>query len=620
MTCPLERLQSALRDENLSAYILPHTASFFSPQGHVNSPAYFRYFSGFTGSAGVLVVTLTHVSLWVDGRYLLQAREEALAYEKKYPHMSVEVYFWDWTEIWSWIAAHVEESAVVGADAWLWTVSASRKLQEQARGHKMSVQWMKEVVAKTVMGGQETPPSSYSFGEIWFMEHALFPSFQEKCHKIFHTRVAPGRSVLLCHPFHSSWLLNMRSTENEPTFAVGGYALVTRQSEDTYVANVFVLESTKLAGDAAGITFHDVNRLWSMLKNWTGEAIFCHDAFTPLGFYEEFVSIGWQEQTFPFGEAQARKSMEEQGVLRTTHEVDSVALVRFLHWLSTCGSGSETEISLVKGLEAFRRQHPEYRGPSFPSISASGPHSAIIHYVPKEHERIPVEAGLYLLDSGGQYGGPTLFGTTDVTRTVWIGPEKPSPEHCQKFTAVLQAHIHLCTLFFPQQTTRGVHLDAAARSFLWQMGEDYAHSTGHGIGTFLSVHEALPSISSRDDGVPLQSGMVCSNEPGYYQEGWGGIRLENDVLVTEVTDRTFFPEPRGDSEKIPERLLGKLQLVPLTLVPFDVTLIAPHLLSVCHRKWLNEYHAEVYRRISPHVEGAVQEWLYHVTRPLEMPL
>jgi Xaa-Pro aminopeptidase len=270
-------------------------------------------------------------------------------------------------------------------------------------------------------------------------------------------------------------------------------------------------------------------------------------------------------------------------------------MVKFLSWLDQNRTmKGMTEVKTARKAEEIRIEGKDYVGPSFATIAAMGPHGAIIHYEPTEKTDVPITEGIYLLDSGGQY----LMGTTDITRTVVLG--EPTQEQKEMFTRVLKGHIGIATLRFPKGFS-GKQLDAFARRSLWDAGKNYNHGTGHGIGHFLNVHEGPMGITPKDIGVPLAEGNVMSNEPGYYKEGEYGMRIENVIVVK-----------RDDEFSTPE--VPFLKFETITMCPIDLNLIDKMLLSKEEKKWLNDYHRMVYRKLSRKVDPAVKEWLRERTK------
>jgi Xaa-Pro aminopeptidase len=294
-----------------------------------------------------------------------------------------------------------------------------------------------------------------------------------------------------------------------------------------------------------------------------------------------------------------KNPVEQQGA-RNAHARDAVAMCRFLHWLAEVGpGGQETEISAAARLLALRQQVQLFRGESFPAISGAGEHGAIIHYrVSEESNRAIQPDEVYLIDSGAQY----TDGTTDITRTVWTGPGKPPDMLRARVTRVLKGHIALATLVFPQGVG-GAHLDAFARRALWQLGLDYDHGTGHGVGSYLSVHEGPVSISRLARPVAIAAGMILSNEPGYYLPNHYGIRLENLLMVQPA--------------ELPDATKPFLRFETLTFAPFDRRLIDSTLLDPAERDWLDTYHARVLAEVGRHLDGSAAAWLRDACAPLE---
>ena len=300
----------------------------------------------------------------------------------------------------------------------------------------------------------------------------------------------------------------------------------------------------------------------------------------------------------PVSRMKARKNAVELAGIRAAHRRDGAAMVRFLHWLErSMPGGGLTEMGAADRLEEFRREGEHFRGLSFPTIAGYADHGAIIHYSVDEASDVPLRSeGLFLVDSGAHY----LDGTTDITRTLLLGG-RPTAAQRDCYTRVLKGHIAIATARFPVGTT-GARLDTLARAALWQSGRDYAHGTGHGVGAFLNVHEGPQSISHRSTAVPLEPGNVQSNEPGYYEPGEFGIRIEN--LVEVVKDDSLAPR-------------DFLRFDTLTLCPIEKRLVDPGLLSADEREWLDAYHARVLETLGPALDRADREWLERACTPLD---
>jgi Xaa-Pro aminopeptidase len=293
-----------------------------------------------------------------------------------------------------------------------------------------------------------------------------------------------------------------------------------------------------------------------------------------------------------------KNEVEQQGT-RNAHVRDAVAVCRFLHWVSAYAArGGETEMSAAARLLALRREEEGFRGESFPAISGAGEHGAIIHYrVTPESNRAIKPNEVYLIDSGAQYPD----GTTEITRTVWTGPGAAPDDVRQRVTRVMQGHIAIATLVFPSGVS-GAHVDAFARRALWAAGLDYDHGTGHGVGSYLSVHEGPVSLSRLARPVPIASGMILSNEPGYYLPDHYGIRLENLLLVQPA--------------ELPNVSKPFLRFETLTLAPFDTRLLDATMMTPPERDWLDTYHARVLAEVGPMLEEETRAWLAEACAPL----
>jgi len=340
--------------------------------------------------------------------------------------------------------------------------------------------------------------------------------------------------------------------------------------------------------------------LASALDALAGKRVRVDPVASPVWFSQRLRAAGAEvvPEPDPCALPKARKNPAEQSGMRTAHARDAIAVCRFLHWLDrTARLSTETEISAAARLFACRAELPNFRGESFPAISGAGEHGAIIHYRATEATDRPLHADeLYLIDSGGQY----LEGTTDITRTVWTGPNDPPASVRADVTRVLKGHIAIATLAFPRGVA-GPHIDAFARRALWDAGLDYDHGTGHGVGSYLSVHEGPAGISRNAKPIPLEPGMVLSNEPGLYRPGAYGIRLENLLLVEELPTAGGRPW---------------LRFHTLTLAPFDRRLIDLALLDAAESAWLDAYHARVLQEVGPSLPAEDRGWLAQACAPL----
>jgi Xaa-Pro aminopeptidase len=408
-------------------------------------------------------------------------------------------------------------------------------------------------------------------------------------------------AAVISDPASIAWLLNIRGGDVPFCPFVLSVALAHADgSAELFIDPVKLSEETRAwLGNTVSVAARGA--LMPALERLEGKRVRVDPAGTPVWFAQRLRKAGAVVVAGPDPclLPKARKNKVEQQGARNAHLRDAVAVIRFLHFLAETGPrGSETEISAAAKLLALREQVDGFRGESFPAISGAGEHGAIIHYRVTAESNRPIRPNeLYLIDSGAQYSD----GTTDITRTIWTGPADPSLELRELATRVIKGHIAIASLVFPQGIG-GVHLDAFARRALWQVGLDYDHGTGHGVGSYLSVHEGPVSLSRLARPIPIGPGMILSNEPGYYLPDQYGIRLENLLLVQ--------PAELSDARK------PFLRFETLTLAPFDRRLLDPSLLDAAELGWLNAYHAQVLAQIGPHLDAPVRAWLAERCAPI----
>jgi Xaa-Pro aminopeptidase len=588
----IERLRHELGKEGLAGFLIPRSDEH---QGEYVPPRAQRlaWLTGFTGSAGLAIVLSDKAAIFVDGRYTLQVRDETPGDVFEYHHVTDNPPA-------EWLRLHLRSGDRLGYDPWLHTIESAERLQATCGKAGATLVPVPENLVDRVWDDQPPPPR----GPI--VPHDLKHAGRSSPDKRREIGELLGRdgvdAVVLAAPDSIAWLLNVRGSDVAHTPLPLAFALVHR--------------------DASVDLFVDAVKLVPGLREHLGEGIrvLPPDALGPaldrLGTAQRTVQVdpsstaAWIIQRLAATGAtvvraadpcllpKAMKNDVELAGARSAHEKDGIALTRFFAWLAREGpTGRLTEISAAERLDGFRAEEPLFRDVSFPTISGAGPNGAIVHYraTPRTDRRI--EAGmLYLVDSGAQY----LDGTTDVTRTIAIGP--PTAEQRDRFTRVLRGHIALAMARFPKGTT-GSQLDALARAPLWDAALDFDHGTGHGVGSYLSVHEGPHRISKVGNPVALRPGMIVSNEPGYYKTGAYGIRIESLVVVVPL------PAPPG----------GEVTLYgfeTLTLAPIDRALVEPDLLPPAELAWLDGYHARVRESISPKVDHEVAAWLAGATRPL----
>lgn len=599
----LKALRKCLAAHGLDALIIPRSDAFC---GEEVQPADERlaWISGFTGSAGLAAVTPDHAALFSDGRYRLQMADQTD--DNWQCHVMPAVGVADW------LLKHTGDgnSGKIGFDPMLMTVSAyerlSQELATKGKNHIGLVPTAENLI-DSIWQDKPAPHTTPA----WNVDSAYHGrDRKDKIAAITDQMASSGADCLLISdPTELAWLLNIRASDLENTPVMLAFAILTAKGEVTIFHDPQALADIK----TDHITIKPADLLMSSLAQYQGQTVWIDPAHCPFGIRDALSTAGAKlhSQSGPITPCKAIKNQVEAEGFRTAHQRDAVAMIRFLAWLDDAvPDGDLTEMAAAAKLQSFRRQVDGYLGDSFGTISACGEHGAIVHYRATEHTNaLLAPNSLYLVDSGGQYHDAT----TDITRTVFIGraPEDAPEDAAFCYTTVLKAHIALDLQRFPKGTT-GVQLDAITRQPLWNVGLDFAHGTGHGVGCCLSVHEGPANISPRGQ-INIEAGMVLSNEPGYYRDGAFGIRLENLLLVINPDSETKHSEVRDD-----------LGFEHLTLVPFDRRLIRGDLLSEAERQWINDYHREVQEKIAPLIaaiddipeRGHVTAWLTAATAPI----
>ena len=589
---PLEILRLELARQDITGFIVPH-ADEYQNEYLPACAERLTWITGFTGSAGTAVVLAKEASIFVDGRYTLQVEDQVDQQAFAFYHSGEQPPA-------SWLEQHAGASDRIGYDPLLHT---PRDLERYQKACERA-------------GAQLVACSPNPIDQVW---HARPPlpvglikphllkfsgkSSQQKREDLAKSFREDGiDAAILSAPDSIAWLLNIRGSDVSHTPLPLCHAIVYATGR----VAVFV-DAQKVS---PGLTSHlgpDVSleqpetfegglqQLGQQRQN-----VLCDPSKTNTWIFSTLTENGAQiiHGDDPCALPKACKNTVEIQGAYAAHERDGVAVCRFLAWLDReNSSGQVTELQAAVYLDDCRKQQILWEDSSFPTISAAGSNGAIVHYhsIPETNRRL--ESGtLYLVDSGGQY----LDGTTDITRTVVVG--QPSEEHRDRYTRVLQGHIALATAKFPEGTT-GSQLDALARVPLWTVGLDYDHGTGHGVGSFLGVHEGPQRISKSANSVALKPGMIVSNEPGYYRTGAYGIRLENLVVVVEA-------------EKMEHTTRPFLAFNTLTVVPFDRKLIAANILSSQEREWVNAYHARVWQCLEATVDAETHVWLQQATQPI----
>jgi Xaa-Pro aminopeptidase len=590
----LKALREQLKADRLDGFVVPLTDEHMSE--YVGSYAQrLAWLTGFQGSAGSAVVLPQEAAIFVDGRYTLQVRSQVDG--KDWSYQSVPE-----TSAADWLKEHAPQGGRIGYDPWLhsrdWVKQATESLA--ARGAELVA-----VEQNPIDKIWSDRPEASKAHLIVQPDRYAGRSSADKRHEIADMLEKKGADAAVLSALDSiAWAFNVRGADVSRTPVALAFALVRSDGTADLYVNPEKISAEVRQHLGNGVRLHDRNEFEAALGELKGKSVAVDPERAVAAIFSALDKAGAKIVAVrdPTILPKAIKNPVEIAGQKSAQERDGAAISRFLRWVEEeAPKGEVDELTASDHLEALRRENPEIRDLSFDTISGSGPNGAIVHYKSSEKTNRKLQKGeLYLVDSGGQY----VDGTTDITRTVAIG--EPTQEMRDRFTRVLKGHIAVATAIFPKGT-RGSQLDSFARRPLWEAGLDYAHGTGHGVGSFLSVHEGPQRISpvgsSQSGGdEPLKAGMILSNEPGYYKTGEYGIRIENLVLVVD--------HPVDDAEK------ETLGFETLTFAPIEPRLIDVSMLNDSELKWLNDYHAEVLAKIGHRLEGEDKAWLERQCAPL----
>ncbi len=582
-------LRAELKRRGLDGFVVPRAdrqQNEYLPE----SEERLAWLTGFTGSAGAAVVLTDRAALFVDGRYTVQAAAQidqtVFAIEHLVDNPPDQ-----------WLEKNLSTGAKIGYDPWLHTAESAERLRKACEAAGAQLVAVDDNPIDAIWRERPAPPAgAVSLRDVKF-------AGESAADKLKRVRAELGKlradALVVSDPQNVAWAFNIRGADVAHTPLALAFALVPREGRPS-----LYVDAGKLSNDVRHVLegIADVRAPADLARDLGGlkgktvrlDQASAADALTRL------VAEGGGKPargSDPIGPMKAVKNHAEIAGARAAHKRDGAAMARFLAWFEReAPHGKLTEIDAVEALESFRRDTGMLKDISFPTIAGSGPNAAIVHYrVTRKTNRTIRMDELFLIDSGAQYED----GTTDITRTVVVGTT--SEEMRDRFTRVLKGHIAIATAVFPENTT-GAQLDPLARTALWQAGLDFDHGTGHGVGSYLSVHEG-PARISKLGNVALRRGMILSNEPGYYKTAAYGIRTENLVLIIAE------PEPAGA-----EKPLNAFET--LTLAPIDRRLIETRMLTAKERAWVDSYHARVAETIGPLVDADTRGWLETATRPL----
>lgn len=589
----LELLREELRREHLSAFVFPTT----DPHNSEYTADHWKgreWISGFTGSAGTAVVTLQSAALWTDSRYFIQAAEQLKGTEFQLMRLKMA----GTPTIAEWIASELstlnaQSSTEIGMDGMVNTVAAVEEMKEALRQQGgITVRTNFDPLARIWRDRPQVPRNPV---EIQPMELAGedVRSKLARIRKALHEQHADGMLVAALDDI--AWTLNLRGSDVHCNPVFVSYLLIASNKATLYVNKEKVDGEVLRYLKEQGVEVADYAEVGKGLQDYFEYNILIDPDEVCYTLYQK-VTRNIVRGTSPIAAMKAVKNERERLGFRNAMLRDGIAMVKFLKWLDeSIGRQTLTEISVADKLEALRAEQPLYRGLSFDTIAGYEAHGAIVHYeATPETDAVLQPKGLLLLDSGAQYQD----GTTDITRTIALGPL--TEEQRRVYTLVLKGHIQLQLLRFPEGAS-GTQLDAVARKDLWKAGYNYLHGTGHGVGSYLSVHEGPHQIRMEWRPARLHAGMTVTDEPGVYLEGRFGVRTENTLLIV----------PAEETE------CGRfLQFETLTLCPVDKAPIVREMMLQEEMDWLNQYHQRVFDTLSPHLSPSETDWLREACAPL----
>lgn len=587
----LSALREKMQEKGIAAYIIPsqdpHMSEYVAPRWASRA-----YISGFDGSAGTAVITTDKAGLWTDSRYFLQASEQLAG-------SGIELFKMGLAEtpsIAEWLKQVLPAGSKVGFDGSVFPHS-----EVISYGNAFEVKDLSLIGDFDLM--DDVNPDRPSLPTEQIYEQELKYAGKSRTEKLSQVREAMTKNEADYHVITTlddiAWLFNLRGSDVGFNPVFYAYSLISKDAAELFIKLDKVPDEVKSSLESDGVTISDYDDIFSRLSSIeSGKSVLLDDAKINEKLYSSINS----EARIINGKTistllKARKNSTEISGMKNAMKRDGIAMVKFLKWLDeNVGEETITELSAAEKLRSLREELPLFVGESFNAISGYAEHGAIVHYAANEETQSELKPeGFYLIDSGGQYRD----GTTDITRTVYLG-EKPTAEEKRDYTLVLKGHIQLAMQKFPSGT-RGSQLDILARQYMWNEGINYGHGTGHGVGCFMNVHEGPQSIRMDENPTPLEEGMILSNEPGIYRAGKHGIRIEN-IIVTTKDKTTDF----GDFYKFKT----------ITLCPIDTKAVDAKMMTAEEKAWLNDYHRWVYIDLSLNLDDAEKAWLTEKTHSI----
>lgn len=587
----LAALREEMHREHLSAFIFPSS----DPHNSEYVPSRWegrKWISGFDGSAGTAVVTLHSAALWTDSRYFLAAEEQLAGTEFQLMRERVE----GTPSIAEWIATEIEgaESSEIGVDGMCMTYAECSDLKTDLKHNGgITVRTNLDILDRIWTDRPSVPLNPVSIQPIEYAGE----SCHDKLSRIRSSLLRRGACGMLMTQLDDiAWTLNLRGTDVHCTPVFVAWLIVAEEVAVLYIKDEKLSPEVIEYLNAEGVAVDDYDNIIDALNSYDGYTLLIDPATTNYTLSQLRGNFNLVSAPSPVPEMKAIKNEVECNGFRNAMQRDGVAMVKFLKWLEEAvPKGCETELSVSAKLRQLRAEQPLFKDESFDTIAGYEEHGAIVHYEPTPDTDVPLRPeGFLLLDSGAQY----LDGTTDITRTIQLG--KVTDLHRRVYTLVLKGHLSLQNLCFPRGAA-GTQLDAVARVAMWREGMNFMHGTGHGVGSYLSVHEGPHQIRQEYRPAPMLEGMTVTDEPGLYLAGKFGVRIENTLLTVPYMTTEF----------------GKfLRFEPLTLCPIDTRPIVVDMLSTEELGLLNAYHKMVYERLSPMLDEEHKAWLADKTRSL----
>ena len=587
----IEELRTVMKSEGIDAFVFPST----DPHNGEYVPEHWKgreFISGFNGSAGTAVVTMDDAALWTDSRYFLQAEEQLAGTGFRLMKLKIE----GTPTISQWLGRKLAANGgtVVGIDGMVNSISTVEALADELRAEGGITLRTNFDPLKVIWKERPAIPSDMA---IVHPQKYAGESAQSKIARIRQAlRERHVEGMLVSALDDIAWALNIRGTDVHCNPVVVSYLLITMDSVTLYINSDKLTPVVREHLAANGVMTDEYENVKKGLAGYDGYNILMDPDETCYTLYKAYGDRPKVLAPSPLPSMKIVKNETEIMGYRYAMLRDGIAMVKFLRWLvPAVEEGGVTEVSASDELEAFRAEQSLFKDISFDTIAGYGAHGAIVHYEPTPETDIELKPeGLLLLDSGAQY----LDGTTDITRTIALGPVTDEQKHI--YTLVLKGHIRLAMAKFPANAS-GTQLDILAREAMWREGLNYMHGTGHGVGSYLSVHEGQHQIRMEYKPEPLRAGMTVTNEPGLYLEGKFGVRIENTMLITEYMNTEY----------------GRfLKLEPLTLCPIDKAPIDVDMLADEELDYLNDYHAAVFKSLSPYLDDEMTEWLANACAPL----